>query len=145
MANDIRWSTPSSPHRVATLNYNLASNGRMIAQPLIPSGNMYSAWALNLPSGQQSAPSNPAYVDLYAVPTLNGSTYGPGDSGVFPPAQSYLCSFNLYPIINSGQYITVTNIIAGPFTFRPILTNRTGAIIGSGMTLDVSFYNEQVV
>jgi hypothetical protein len=145
MSNDIRWSTPSTAHNAFSLTYNLASNARAVAQPIIPSGNMYSAWALNLPSGTASVPNNPAYVDLYALPTLNGTSYVPGDSGVFPPAQSYLCSFNIYPIANSGQYHIVQNLITGPFTFRPLLVNRTGVIIGNGMTLEVSFYNEQVV
>lgn len=141
-----QWATPNSPHTAITITDNLANDARKLGAQLIPSGYIFSAWELNLPSGTNSAPTTPYSVDLYGVTTLDNSVYAVGDSGVVPQGQQYICSFTLYPHANSGQILHQVDVPVSPFRFIPVLHNKTGVIIGANScTLKVSFYNRQIV
>lgn len=140
-----QWTTPTTPHTAISITSNFANDARKLGDPLIPSGYLFSAWSLSLPSGTSVAPSNPGYVDLYNITTLDNTNYTNGDSGVFPHGTNFLCSFPLYPLANSGQLPHQLDVSLSPFKFIPLLHNRTGVTIPSGTSLNVSFYNRQVL
>lgn len=140
-----QWTTATSPHVAMFIDSNFTNDTRRLGGQLIPSGYIYSGWELNLPSGTSAAPTNPAFVDLYAITTLDNTNFANGNSGVFPQGTQFLCTFPLYPIANSGQINHQLDINLTPFRFIPLLHNRTGVTIPSGTSLNVSFYNRQVL
>lgn len=140
-----QWTSPTTPHTAIYITNNFANDTRKVGGQLIPSGYLFSGWELNLPSGTSVAPTNPGFVDLYTVTTLDNSNFANGDSGVFPQGTQFLCSFPLYPLANSGQINHQLDVSLTPFKFIPLLHNRSGVTIPSGTSLYVSFYNRQVL
>lgn len=91
-----------------------------------------------------SAPTAGNTVDLYLVPSLDGTNYS--DTAT-TPNQLYAGSFPLRAVTTAQKVIMLpAGVMLGPFKYKPFIVNNSGvAFPASGSTLDVYRYNQQAV
>lgn len=139
----VSWGTPQAPHGALFVTSALANGGRQLGGAINPSGYILSSWEFN--TNFHLSPTSGGTVDLYMVPTIDDTNYDTGDAGVDAPATTFMGSFPLVMIPNSGQRIPLLNIPTIPMSFKPLIKNSSGQTIpASSGTLTVRFYNEVV-
>jgi hypothetical protein len=140
----VKWGTPEAPHVALQVTTALANNGRQLGGAITPSGYVYSSWEFN--AQFHVSPSANSSIELYLVPTIDGSNYSSGAEAVDAPLTTLVGAFPLYPNANSGMRIPLMNLLTVPMSFKPLIKNLSGQTIPANSgTLTVRFYNEDIV
>ena len=97
---------------------------------------------LNVTFGSNPTANNT--VDLYLIPSLDGTNYSDSAS---TPNQLYVGSFPLRAVTTAQKIALLpSGVPLGPFKYKPFIVNNAGvAFPASGSTLDVYRYNQQAV
>lgn len=143
MSSIVQWGTPQAPHGALFVTSALTNNSRQLGGMITPSGYMYASWEWN--GNFHVSPTAGGSIDLYTIPTIDDTNYETGDAGVDGPATTYIGSFPLIMINNSGQRIPIINVPTIPMNFKPLIKNSSGQTVPANSgTLTVRFYNEIV-
>lgn len=149
MASQIKWSTPgtyttlidggvSSP----TLK-NLANNGQILGNAVTTALAQYCS--LDLLARFQVAPSVNGTVDVYFVPTVDGTNYADGDATIVPPSTSLVASLPMRAV-TTQQRVAKHYVPVPPFNFKPVVINKSGQAMtntNSENILSYRTYNDE--
>jgi hypothetical protein len=146
MANAIKWSDPVAEAEILGTELNaLADNARAITAAIDNETNKhrFASFELNL-AAQGSARSSGAYVALYIVTSVDGSSFQYGDGSTSPPANSLVATMPLDAATNAR--VQNANLIPlPPLQLKVIAENRTGQAFAATLsTIDITYYNEEV-
>lgn len=140
----VSWNTPEAPHLALSVSSALANNVNQVGNSLNPSGYLYSAWEFD--TKFHVSPSNGGSVELYLVPSIDGSNFADVGVAVTPPATTFVGAFPLYPNANSGMKVQLVNVPISPLLVKPVIRNLSGqSIPASSGTLTVRLYSEKIV
>lgn len=94
-------------------------------------------------AAQGSARSAGARIDLYILPTMDGTNYSYGDDSTDASPTTYVGSF-LLDAATTARYVYLTGILLPPADFKVLIDNQTGqAFASSGNTLKMRRYYTQ--
>jgi hypothetical protein len=109
------------------------------------SGNRYLQALFELVCTFASAPTAGKPVDLYILPTVDGTNYADGGGSTVPSAASYAGSFAVRNSA-SAQRLVLEGIVLPPGDFKLLLINNSGqAMAASGNTLKMVAYAMETV
>lgn len=147
MSSLVKWDSTSSRGNILTTELNsLANAARSVASAALDNAanlDKYGWFQLTVTFG--SAPSATAYINLYLMPSLDGSNYADGSDTVNPGADALVVTI---PILasTSAQRKIAGPIWLPPFKFKTILENQTGqAFPASGSVLLLYTDNEEII
>lgn len=151
MANEIKWSgtlgtfttlidgSASTPTLKA-----LASGGHKIGDAI--TGNRNRFCGIRLKCKFAVAPSAGGVVEIYFVPSIDGTTYGDGSDSVAPPV-TFRATVLPVRAVTTQQYVDDAMVLLPPFDFKPLLINKSGQAMSNTDTeniLSYRPYNEEV-
>ncbi len=102
---------------------------------------LYGVWELNL-AAQGTNRSTGARVDVYLLPTIDGTNYSYGGDSLDPSQSNYSFSFNLDDGALAARRVVIDGIQLPPTDFHTLVINETGqAFASSGNTLKLRRYS----
>ena len=146
MANEIRWSDyPSATTYLSTELNALADGANKLGAAIDNStlGHMYIDLELYVAT-QGSARDTGACVELYILPSVDGTNYCYGADAVDPPASALR---GLFPLdaATTARYVTLAHILLPAGKLKVLVINETGqAFAGTLNTLKYALYNEEI-
>lgn len=143
-----KWAEPSAEVTLLSTEMNTLGNGSraVMASAHVNSGadqrNMYGDFELSLAT-QGSARSSGAYVELYILPTLDGTNFAYGDASLDPSPSKWRANFQ-YDAATTARVAIIEGILLPNCDFKVLVKNQTGqAFAASGNTLTMKKYNTQ--
>lgn len=122
---------------------SLANNGSSAASSAIDNTTALDMWAdLELNLGTfGSAPSAGAYVEIYLIPSVDGTNYADGSSSVAPAQELLVGAFSVRAN-TAAQRLALRGVPVPPGLFKFLAINKTGqAMNASGNTLKYCTYH----
>jgi hypothetical protein len=149
----VKYEAGSSSTVMTTELNSLTNGSRAIATNAYDNSTStalytYGAFELNVTFG--TAPTNQSLIDLYLVPSIDGTNYADASSSVVPSFDYWVGSFQLRNV-NTAQKVALVglgrNLISlPPLKFKPLLINNSGqSFPASGSTVLFVPYRIQVV
>lgn len=87
-------------------------------------------------SGQlATTPNSGSALDLYLLPSVDGTNFADGNSAIFPPGL-YVGSF-IVRNVTTVQVLALTGVPLPPTKFMPLLVNKAGTVISASPTLSM--------
>lgn len=130
MPNQIKWQTTIGTFNTLIAGATtaptlkaLASGGRKIGSAI--TGNRDQFCALRLRYRGASAPGAGAFVEVYLVPSVDGSVYSDGSDTV-TPQNTVLAAVIPVAAVSTQQIIDVPKVELPPFDFKALVVNSTG-------------------
>lgn len=121
---------------------SLGNGANAIASTAIDNSTNLDLWddlILNVTFG--SAPSAGGYISVYILPSLDGTTYSDGGSGVNPDPGLLVGSFNPHAV-TTAQHIVLRQVPLPPGKFYYLIQNNSGqAFPASSSTLQRNPYH----
>lgn len=142
---DIKWGSPNSEETAIDTGLNsLADNGRAVSGTISNDGSgeryVYMTVEVSL-AAQGSARDTGAFVEIYVLPSLDGSNFTYGSSSLDPPYSSHVGNV-LFDDSTSARVSHLPPILIPPFDFQILVKNQTGqAFAASGSTVTIRRYN----
>lgn len=131
MANAVKWSTPAALQTpilgaaVAPTLKALASNGQKLGSEVNGETGKDTLADFHLKVRFAVAPAAGAFVALYIVEAVDGTTYQDGDDTVAPPVTALVGTFPVRAV-TTQQNIALRNILLPPFKWKPLIVNKGG-------------------
>lgn len=135
MATD-SWGSPESIASALTTELNSLANGSYSnASSAITNGSgLYKYMSLELALASLT-PSGSPYVNVYLLPTIDGTNYVDGGGATAPPAETLIATFSLSTSTGTKRR-AVANLLIPPYDFKLVALNGSGVTLGaSGNTL----------
>ncbi len=140
MALQKHTAVSASSTLLTTEMNSLATGNRTNASAAVDndgSSNRYLFGTFELVCTFGSAPTAGRTVDLYFLPTLDGTNYADGSSSVVPSDSGYVGSFAVRAV-NTAQRLLLTGVPLPPTDFKVIVANNSGqTMAASGNTLKI--------
>lgn len=129
----------SSPTTLLSTELNsLASGSRTNASSAVDNdnaSNRYLFGTFELAVTFSSTPLSGKTVDLFILPTVDGTNYADGSSSVNPGSGNYVASFPVRAVA-TAQRLMLYNVPLPPTDFKVLLVNNSGQnMTASGHTL----------
>lgn len=146
----IRYEAGSVVSLMTTELNSLANNGRAIATSAYANNtNLYLFGFFELFVDYGTAPTAGSLVELYLIPTVDGTNYADASSAIDPPYTTYAGSFPVRAI-TTDQRITLGGpgmpalVPLPPVAFKAFIYNKTGqSFSSSANTLKMIPYRYQ--
>lgn len=138
----ITYTTPSAAETILSTGLNsLANNDSQISSALDNDDlNLFARADLYL-AAQGSARSAGAVVELYLLPSIDGSNYPYGSDSLVPAANLMVGNFQL-DATTTARYAASEEFKLPPTDFKLVLVNKTGqAFASSGNVLRITRYS----
>ena len=122
---------------------NLTSNAKKITAALDNSTDRYFWDDLELVCTFAATPSANATLEVYLIPSIDGSNYTDGSDSVDPPSTSLV---GIFPIraVTSVQRLSIRGIQLPPGLFKYVVWNKTGvSSSGTSNTLKRRSYSTE--
>lgn len=145
MANLLLWdSNPSAVTLLTTELNSLANAGRVLTGEIDNSSDLKTAIDIETHiDTQASARSAGAAVDIYLLPSMDGTTF-PGSTSEDPSVNMLVGSFS-FDATTGARSDVLTGIVLPPGKHKILLKNNTGqAFAASGNTLKYRVYAVEV-
>jgi len=139
MATEHKWEAPAAVQTYLSTELNALADGgnkpgAAIDNQTDGTNDLYASLELYL-AAQGSARDAGATVDVYLLPSVDGTNYCYGSDSDDPPATAYVGSFVL-DAATAARYATLHNLPVPPLRFKLLLVNNTGqALAAAGNTL----------
>jgi len=139
MASELKWEAPGSVQSYLTTELDGLADAGNILGPTIDnetdgSNELYASLELYL-AAQASARTDGATVDVYLLPSVDGTNYCYGSDTLDPPLSAYAGSFVL-DAATDARYVALPNVSAPPLKFKLLVINNTGqSLAATGNTL----------
>lgn len=146
--SDNRYTTYGSSSTVFSTDLNavnFTNSSRKLSSAIDNSSQLYFWDDLELYCTFAATPSANATVELYLIPSIDGTNYTDGDASTDPPATTLV---GVFPIraVTSAQRVPVRGVQLPPGLFKYLIINRTGvASSGTSNTLIRRSYSTQNV
>lgn len=142
----VSWATPETIGTILSTELNsLANGGYSAASGVIDNAAglyMYMSVVIDLAT---LTPTAGAYLALYLLPAIDGSSYEDGGGATAPPNGSVIATFDLSTSAGAKKRAR-TNILIPPYKFKLVLLNGSGvALNASTNTLQYARHNEAVI
>ncbi len=102
---------------------NLANGSRKLGSEINNASalNQYGVFELQV-RGASSFTAG-GYVELYLIPSVDGTNYADGDDSTDPPSS---CLAGIFPLraVNTQQRLTLWGVVLPPLKFKPLIINR---------------------
>lgn len=140
-----KWSATTSPESILTTELNSLANGATKLSAAVSNDdaaerNLYADFEFTI-AAQGSARANDAHVQLYLLPSIDGTNFTYGDDSTTPPASALVGSFIL-DASTSARVVHLRGVELPPEDFKLLVYNNTGqALAASGNTLKLFRYN----
>lgn len=146
MPNEINWSAyPSATSYLTTELNSLADGARKLGAAIdnTSNGDMYMDIEFYV-AAQGSARAADAVINIWIVPSIDGTNYVYGSDSLDPPANTFVAAMPL-DATTTARYIGVTHILCPAGKFKLQFRNDTGqTLAASGNTAKYTLYNEEV-
>lgn len=122
----IRYET-GAPTTLATAQISALGNGTGATGSAFPNGGSANLWLRGdwQFSGQfGTTPLSGSAIELYILPTIDGTTFAEGNSAIHPPGL-FAGAFTIRAV-TTLQILSLTGITLPPVNFMPLLVNRGG-------------------
>lgn len=142
MASKIIWdSNPSATTLTTTALDSLANDGRILSDVIDNSVDLNSVIDFEMYiAAQGSARSSNAVIDIYLLPSVDGTNY-PGSASSDPPVNRLIGSFS-FSATTSAERDVLAGVQLPPGLHKVVLKNRTGqALASSANTLKFRTYS----
>lgn len=141
-----KWSPPASPVvLLASELNNLANNARALGTTIIPNAtdrHMFVFFILQVQF--TAAPTDQSQIQLYLLPTFDGTTYTDGSDTVAPSLEALVTSFTLKATTTTVQRIPAPGVLIHPVNYKPLIVNLSGqAFPASGSSLQMIKYGHE--
>lgn len=140
-----KYNALGSVQTLLTTDLNaLASGAKSAASTAFDNANasnrhLFGTFELYVTYG--TAPTAGRTVDLYLLPTVDGTNYADGSASVDPASNLYAGSFVLRNV-NTAQRLVLAFVELPPTLFKAMVINRGGqAFSASGHTLKMAVYS----
>lgn len=150
MANNaLQWETPVEEGAILSTELNSLANGSRsnagsVFNNTVSSGNNAKKARFRATVDFVSAPSAGAYLAIYKVEALVGSTYADGSSTVDPGAHTWLCNIPLRAD-TAAQIVDSPEVEIWPLNQKFICGNFSGqAFPASGSTIELVTAREEM-
>ena len=132
----VKWESGSAANVLTTELNSLAQNAKKISAAIDNTSDLYLFDDVELLTGVfSSAPPSGAMVELYSIPSIDGTNYGEGSDTIAPPPSSLVGIFNIRAATASQRHI-IRGIPVVPGKFKYLIINKSGqAFASSGNTL----------
>ena len=142
-----KWEAPAGPTTYETTDLNSLADGGNVLCDIISNdqtGELYLYMDLELYLNTQgSARDADARVEVYLLPTVDGTNYAYGDAST-DPSQALKVGDFYFDAATTARRTIVRGILLPPEDFRFLVMNETGqAFASSGNTLKYIKYNIQ--
>lgn len=140
----IKWEAPGSIQTILGSGLNSLADGANETSPSISNDqaaelNLYMMLELYLAA--PSTRASDARVDLYLLPTVDGTNYAMGSDSIDPSPANWVGQF-IPPADTTAVYLVIQKIEIPPVDFKLLLINETGvAFASSGNTLKYKIYS----
>lgn len=141
-----QWGTPEAIATTLSTELNSLGNGSYSAasSAITNSSGLYKYISLELVLASLT-PSGAPYVEVYLVPTIDGTNYVDGGGAVAPPAESLLATFSLSTSTGAKRR-AVANLLIPPYDFKLVLRNMSGvSLAANSNTLKYRRHNGSLV
>ncbi|MEW5857405.1 MAG: hypothetical protein AB1861_08490 [Cyanobacteriota bacterium] len=136
-----KWNATTAANLATTELNNLANNTRVAGQIL--DNTITRALFANLELAVQFtvAPNADSLIQLYLLPSIDGTNYADGSPTIAPGVESFTTNFVLKNTLNL-QRIPAQRIPLDPFRYLPLIVNTSGqAFPASGSTLRIASFS----
>jgi len=142
-----KWEAPSGPTTYETTDLNSLADGGNVLGDVISNdaaGELYMFADVELYLATTTSRGTDARVELYLLPTVDGSNYAYGGASLDPANNTHVGDFQLDASATAARYVVLRNILLPPEDFRFLIINEIGvAFASSGNTLKYLLYNIQ--
>ncbi len=147
MTTEQKWEAPAAIQTYLSTELNsLADGGNKLGAAIDNETDGTNEVFINLElslAAQASARDSGATVDVYLLPSVDGSNYCFGDDSTDPPASAYAGSFVL-DAATTARRVALVNLPLPPLKFKLLLINNTGqALAASGNTLKHRLHSQE--
>ncbi len=141
----INWLTyPSATSHLTTELNSLANAGRKLGASVSSTRDQYMDVELNVAT-QGSARSAGAVVELYLLPSVDGTNYAYGADGGPDPAGTHLVGLFQLDAATTARLDNVIGIFVPAGAWKLMVINRTGqAFASSANTLKYTLYDDVI-
>lgn len=141
----VNWLTyPSATSHLTTELNSLANAGRKLGAAVTTTRDQYMDVELSL-AAQGSARSAGAAVELYLLPSVDGSNYAYGADAGPDPAGTHLAGLFQFDAATTARLDNVVGIFVPAGNWKLMVINRTGqAFAASANTLKYTLYDDVI-
>lgn len=144
MATQTTLSSYATIATALSTEFNSLANGSSTAaSSAIDNSSVLDVWAdLELNLGTfGSTPSAGAYIEVYLIPSVDGTNYADGSASVAPAAELFVGAFSVRAA-TAAQRLALRGVSFPPGLFKLLCINKTGqALNASGNTLKYRTYH----
>jgi hypothetical protein len=134
MATEQKWEAPAAVQTYLTTELNsLADGGNKLGGSIDNETDGTNEFFANLEllvATQGSARDSGATVDVYLLPSVDGTNYCYGADATDPPESAYVGSFVL-DAATTARYVTLHNLPIPPLKFKLLVINNTGQALAA--------------
>ena len=104
---------------------NLANNSQKLGSEVDNAADLNQYGVFELQARGASSFTAGGYVEMYLIPSADGTNYSDGDDSVAPPAS---CLVGIFPLraVSTQQRVTLWGVPLPPLKFKPLIVNKTG-------------------
>lgn len=145
----VKWS-PYGTYTAAIAGaslQNLATATAVLGSAIDNTSNLYVYSDWDLTCKFQASPTAGSTVDLYLLPSLDGTNYADGSASVTPSRTLLVGTFPVQPN-TTAQRIAVRGVMLSPGKVKPLVINNAGQSMTNNSTdnvLSYVAYSETVV
>jgi hypothetical protein len=147
MATDLKQQAYGTLTTVLDTGLNtLATAGKAISAALDNGTllNLFDDLELTLANPLSGTPTAGMLVDIYIIPSIDGTNYIDGDASVIPPSGNHVGSFTARAV-TTAQRLSLRDVPLPPGLFKYLLINNLGvSFASSGNILKRRPHNMQI-
>lgn len=130
----IRQET-GAPTLLGSAQFSALGNGTGATASAYDNGASANLWIkadFQFSGVMAATPNSGSALDLYLLPSIDGTNFADGNSAIFPPSL-YVGSF-IVRNVTTNQVLVLTGVPIPPTKIMPLLVNKAGAAISANTT-----------